>query len=161
MVMSIEDNKVVTLEYTVTATTGEVIDSSEGTEPLVYLHGAQNIVPGLENALAGKTVDDAFVVTVVAADAYGEKSDEMMQQVPASAFEGVDDVEVGMEFHADTPQGPMPIIVTAVEDDMVTVDANHPLAGRDLIFDVKITDVRDATEEELENGHIHGPGCDH
>lgn len=159
--MSIEDNKVVTLEYTVTATTGEVIDSSEGTEPLVYLHGAQNIVPGLENALAGKTVDDAFVVTVVAADAYGEKSDEMMQQVPASAFEGVDDVEVGMEFHADTPQGPMPIIVTAVEDDMVTVDANHPLAGRDLIFDVKITDVRDATEEELENGHIHGPGCDH
>jgi FKBP-type peptidyl-prolyl cis-trans isomerase SlyD len=161
MVMSIEDNKVVTLEYTVTATTGEVIDSSEGTEPLVYLHGAQNIVPGLENALAGKTVDDAFVVTVVAADAYGEKSDEMMQQVPASAFEGVDNVEVGMEFHADTPQGPMPIIVTAVEDDMVTVDANHPLAGRDLIFDVKITDVRDATEEELENGHIHGPGCDH
>lgn len=159
--MSIEDNKVVTLEYTVTATTGEVIDSSEGTEPLVYLHGAQNIVPGLENALAGKTVDDAFVVTVVAADAYGEKSDEMMQQVPASAFEGVDNVEVGMEFHADTPQGPMPIIVTAVEDDMVTVDANHPLAGRDLIFDVKITDVRDATEEELENGHIHGPGCDH
>lgn len=159
--MTIEDKKVVTLEYKVTDTAGEVIDSSEGTEPLIYLHGAQNIVPGLENALAGKVIGDAFEVTVTAADAYGEFNEDMKQQVPASAFEGVDKVEPGMEFHADTPQGPMPIMVTAVEGDMVTVDANHPLAGKDLIFDVKVTDIREASEDELEHGHIHGPGCNH
>ncbi len=157
--MSISQNKVVTIHYTVTdAASNEVIDSSEGGQPMVYLHGHQNIIPGLENALEGKAVGDELKVEVTAADAYGEYSEERVQQVPIEAFEGVENVEPGMAFTAQTEHGPVNIIITEIEDDVATVDANHPLAGRALNFDVKIAEVREASVEELEHGHVHGEG---
>lgn len=160
--MSISQNKVVTIHYTVTdAASNEVIDSSEGGQPMVYLHGHQNIIPGLENALEGKKVGDELKVEVSAADAYGDYSEERVQQVPIEAFEGVENVEPGMAFTAQTEQGPVNIIITEIEDDMATVDANHPLAGKALTFDVKIEEVRDASAEELEHGHVHGEGGHH
>lgn len=157
--MSISQNKVVTIHYTVTdAASNEVIDSSEGGQPMVYLHGHQNIIPGLENALDGKTAGDELKVEVSAADAYGEYSEERVQQVPIEAFEGVDNVEPGMAFTAQTEHGPVSIIVTEITEGVATVDANHPLAGKALNFDVKVAEVREASVEELEHGHVHGEG---
>lgn len=157
--MTIEQHKVVSIHYKVVdIATGETIDSSEGAEPMTYLHGAQNIIPGLEQALEGKQVGDEFEVTVEAADAYGEFSEERVQKVPLEAFTGVEQVEPGMAFTAQTEQGPVNLIVTEVEEELVTVDANHPLAGKSLAFSVRVETIRDANEEELEHGHVHGPG---
>lgn len=159
--MSIADKKVVSIQYTVLDDQGQIIDTSDGGEPLVFLCGAQNIIPGLEEALMGKNTGDELKVTVPAEKAYGEYNEEGVQQVPMEAFEGVESIEPGMAFTAETEQGPMNLIVTAVEGEMVTVDANHPLAGKDLTFDVAVEDVRDATDDELAHGHVHGEGCDH
>lgn len=160
--MTIAQNKVVTIHYEVRDTaSNELIDSSEGAAPLVYLHGYQNIIPGLEQALVGKQVGDELEVNIAAQDAYGDYSEERVQQVPIAAFEGVEDIQPGMAFTAQTEQGPVSIIVAAVEGDTVTVDANHPLAGKDLSFKVQVADIRDASEEELEHGHVHGEGGHH
>lgn len=160
--MTIAQHKVVTIHYKVVdVDSGEVIDSSEGGQPMTYLHGAQNIIPGLEQALEGKQVGDEFEVTVAPADAYGEYSDERVQQVPMAAFEGVEKVEPGMAFTAQTEHGPVSLIVTEVDEATVTVDANHPLAGKSLQFSVKIESVRDASEEEMAHGHVHGEGGHH
>lgn len=154
--MTIAQHKVVTIHYKVVdVDSGETIDSSEGGEPMTYLHGAQNIIPGLENALEGKAIGDEFEVTVEAADAYGERSDDRIQQVPMEAFEGVEKVEPGMAFTAQTEQGPVNLVVTEVDDATVTVDANHPLAGKSLAFSVKVETIRDASDEEKEHGHVH------
>ena len=154
----IEDKKVITLEYQVTDEKGEVIDTSEGQEPLVYLHGAQNIISGLENALTGKNLSDTFEVKVEPKDGYGEYKEEMVQVVPLSSFEGVEKVEPGMVFTAQTQGGPVQLMVTGVEEEYITVVPNHPLSGKTLGFSGKIIDIRDATEEELEHGHVHGAG---
>ena len=160
--MTIAQHKVVTIHYKVVdVDSGEVIDSSEGGQPMTYLHGAQNIIPGLEQALEGKTVGDEFEVTVAPADAYGEYSDDRVQQVPMAAFEGVEKVEPGMAFTAQTEHGPISLIVTEVDEATVTVDANHPLAGKSLQFSVKVESVRDASEEEMAHGHVHGEGGHH
>lgn len=159
--MNISDNCVASFHYTLTNGTGEVLDSSIGQEPLSYLHGAGNIIPGLEKALAGKTVGDKLKVSVNAAEAYGERDSSMVQELPNSMFSGVDKIEVGMEFHAETEHGLQVVTVTAVEGDTVTIDGNHPLAGVDLNFDVEITEVRNATSEELDHGHAHGAGGHH
>lgn len=157
--MTIAQNSVVTLHYQVSdAASGEVIDSSEGAEPMVYLHGHQNIIPGLEAALLGKNIGDAFEVTVAAADAYGEYSEDRVQKVPREAFTGVESIEPGMAFTAQTQQGPVNLIVVEVEDELITVDANHPLAGKVLAFSVSVESIREATEEELSHGHVHGEG---
>ena len=157
--MTITQHKVVTIHYKVTdVESGEVIDSSEGGAPMVYMHGAQNIIPGLEAALEGKAVGDEIEVTVAPADAYGEYSDERIQQVPMEAFQGVEKVEPGMAFTAQTEHGPVNLIVTEVDETTVTVDANHPLAGKALKFEVTISEVRDASEEEVAHGHVHGEG---
>lgn len=157
--MTIEENKVVSIHYKVVdAATGESIDSSEGAEPLTYLHGAQNVIPGLEKALEGKQVGDEFEVTVAAADAYGEYDEERVQQVPREAFTGVEEIEPGMVFTAQTEQGPVNLVVVEVNENEVTVDANHVLAGKSLKFDVKVETIRDASAEEIEHGHVHGPG---
>jgi FKBP-type peptidyl-prolyl cis-trans isomerase SlyD len=156
--MTIEQHKVVSIHYKVVdIASGETIDSSEGAEPMTYLHGAQNIIPGLEKALDGKQVGDEFEVTVEAADAYGEYSEERIQKVPSEAFTGVENVEPGMAFTAQTEQGPVNLIVTEVEENIVTVDANHPLAGKALAFSVKVETIREASQEEIEHGHVHGP----
>lgn len=160
--MTITANKVVTIHYTVKdAASGEVIDSSEGGQPMVYLHGAQNIIPGLENALEGKSAGEALEVNVAAADAYGEYSADRVQRVPMAAFEGVDNIEPGMAFSANTEHGHISVIVTEVDDEFVTVDANHPLAGKDLHFSVTVAEVRDASAEEVAHGHVHGAGGHH
>lgn len=157
----IAENKVVTLNYTVKDEDGDIIDSSEGGDPLTYLHGANNIIPGLEAALIGKAAGEDFDVAVAPADAYGEYNEAMVQQVPMAAFEGVENVEPGMAFTAQTEGGPVQLIVTDVDGDLVTVDPNHPLAGKTLHFSGTIADVRDATEEELAHGHVHGPHGHH
>lgn len=157
--MQIQDNAVVSIHYTLTNEAGDTIDSSEGAEPLAYLHGAANIIPGLENALLGKAAGDKLTVQVAPEEGYGEHVEELVQQVPQEMFQGVDQVEIGMEFHAESNTGqPIAVTVTEVKDGMVTIDANHPLAGVALNFDVEIVEVREATAEELEHGHAHGAG---
>lgn len=153
--MQISENKVVTIHYTLTNVDGEVLDSSAGEAPLAYLHGAGNIVAGLEDALEGKVVGDKLDVTVAPEDGYGEKHDEMVQKVPVDNFAGVDKVEVGMQFMAQVPWGEQPVEVIKVEDDGITLDGNHPLAGETLQFAVEVVDIREASEEEIEHGHVH------
>lgn len=157
--MQIADNKVVAFHYTLTNEAGQTIDSShQREEPLTYLHGHGNIIPGLEKALVGKESGDTLTVTVSPEEGYGERQDGMVQQVPASAFEGADgNLQPGMQFQAQTEAGARIFTITAVEGDQVTVDGNHPLAGETLNFDVEITEVRDATDEEQQHGHVHGP----
>ncbi len=156
--MQIADRSVASIHYTLTDDAGEVIDSSRGRDPLVYLHGAGNIVPGLEKALAGKQAGDTFKVDVEPQQGYGPRHDKMVQKVPKSAFQGMPDVKPGMQFEASGPQGPIRVTVVAVEDDTVTVDGNHPLAGQTLHFDVEVADVRKATKDELTHGHVHAAG---
>lgn len=156
MSLLIGDNVVASIHYTLTNNSGEVLDSSDGAEPLAYLHGAGNIIPGLENALVGKTAGAALQVNIAPAEAYGEVQPELVQVVPREAFQGVDEIEPGMAFEAQDPQGQSRrIIVKSVADDEVTIDANHPLAGVELNFDVTVVDVRDASEEEIAHGHVH------
>ena len=160
--MTIADKKVVTIEFTVkNADSNEVIESSVGGEPLVYLHGFNNLVPGLEKELTGKKVGDKYEVNVSAEEGYGVRDDSLVQEVPKAAFEGVEEVNVGMEFTADGPSGPVVVEVTKIEGDMVTIDSNHPLAGIPLAFSGEIQEIRDASADELEHGHIHGPSCNH
>lgn len=150
--MQIDQNTVVSIHYTLTNTEGNVMDSSVGQQPLAYLHGAGNIIPGLENALTGKAAGETLVVTVDPEQGYGEVRDEMIQSVDRANFSGVDEIEIGMQFMAQTPWGEQPVIVVAVEGDNVTLDGNHPLAGQTLKFDVEVIDVRAASEEEVEAG---------
>ncbi|MAT50642.1 MAG: peptidylprolyl isomerase [Porticoccaceae bacterium] len=156
--MTVKNNAVVSFHYTVRDEDGVQLDSSSGKAPLSYLHGANNIIPGLEEALEGKTTGDSLQVTIPPAQAYGEHMDQLVESVPRSAFGEVENLEVGMRFEAQTPQGPISVVVTSVEGDNVTVDGNHPLAGKTLSFDVTIDSVREATEEELAHGHVHGEG---
>jgi FKBP-type peptidyl-prolyl cis-trans isomerase SlyD len=154
--MNIQNNSAVSFHYKLTDDDGINIDSSEGKEPLGYLHGAGNIIPGLEKALEGKKVGDSLTVAVTAAEGYGEVQKELIQEVPREAFQGIDTIELGMQFEAQTGQGgTLPVTVVAVTDELVTVDGNHPLAGRNLNFDVTIEEVRKASEEELARGHLH------
>ena len=156
MSLLIENNRVVSMHYKLTDDSGNVLDSSEGSEPLNYLHGAGNLIPGLEKALAGREQGDSLQVVVEPADAYGDVRPEMIQAVDRSAFQGVESVEPGMTFQAQGPDGATQrIVVTDVEGDSVTVDANHPLAGVQLHFDVQVVGVREATEEEIAHGHVH------
>ncbi len=158
--MQITDKAAVSIHYTLTTPGGEQLDSSIGDEPLLYLHGMGNIIPGLEAALVGKSVGDKFNVSIEPAQAYGEIDPEMVQVVSKRMFEDMD-LEVGMQFHADVSHGSGIITVTEIDGDDVTVDGNHPLAGETLIFDVEVIDVRPATADELAHGHVHGAGCNH
>ena len=159
--MQIGERTVATFHYTLTDATGKVIDSSDGRAPLSYLHGSGNIVPGLEKEMSGKQQGDSFNVVVAPEEGYGMPNPMMIQVVPREAFQGVDTLEVGMEFQAQTPQGPMSVAIAKIEGDEVTVDGNHPLAGQTLHFAIEVTDVRDASLEELTHGHVHGPGGHH
>jgi len=156
--MAIEKDKVVSIDYTLTGENGQVLDSSQGREPLAYLHGAGNIIPGLENALEGKDEGDQLNVQIPPDQAYGQRDERMVQPVPRTAFQGVPDIQPGMQFQASTNAGPRLITVVGVQGDQVTIDANHPLAGATLNFDVTVRNVRDATNEEKSHGHVHGAG---
>jgi FKBP-type peptidyl-prolyl cis-trans isomerase SlyD len=159
--MQVENNSVVSFDYTLTDNEGQVIDTSDGHEPLVYLHGKGGIIPGLERELAGKSVGDDLQVSVTPADGYGEQNEALKQEVPRAQFEGVDELEVGMQFRVNTETGPMVINIIEVGDEIVKVDGNHPLAGVHLNFAVTIREIRAATSEEIEHGHAHGPGGHH
>ncbi|PPD47189.1 MAG: peptidylprolyl isomerase [Methylobacter sp.] len=159
--MQVADNLAVSIHYTLTNDEGEVIDTSEGDEALAYLHGYGNIISGLESALTGKSVGDKFKVRIDAEDAYGEIEDDRVQIVSIEMFEGVDELEVGMQFHADVSSGPGVITIINIDGDDITIDGNHPLAGVPLTFDVEVVDIRPATAEEISHGHIHGAGGHH
>jgi len=154
--MNIIKDSVVSIDYTLTDSTGSVLDSSKETGPLSYIHGNENIIAGLEKALDGRKTGDTFNVTVPATQAYGERDDSLVVEVPIDRFQGAGKVEEGMQFEAETAEGSRLVTVTKVSDKTVTVDANHPLAGMELNFDVSITEVREASAEELEHGHVHG-----
>ena len=156
--MNIQKDRVVSIDYVLRDNAGNLIDSSEGSEPLEYLHGNGNIIPGLEKNLEGKKAGDSLNCVIEAVDAYGERDDSLVFKVKKDDFDGAD-IEVGMQFEAHGEEGAQIVTVMAVEGDDVTIDANHPLAGEKLHFDVKIVEVREATAEELEHGHVHG-GCD-
>lgn len=154
--MKIENNAVVSIQYKLTNDGGEVLDSSEGDEPLTYLHGTDSIIPGLENALTGKNAGEQLEVVVQPGEGYGEFDEAMIQVIPKDAFEGIDDIQPGMQFQAENPEGQLQIVsVKEIGADEITIDANHPLAGQVLHFDITIETVREATAEELEHGHVH------
>ncbi len=159
--MNADNNCVVEIEYTLTGDDGEVIDTSEGRGPLAYLHGHNNIIPGLENALAGKAVGDSVKVSIPPIDGYGEHDADLIRAVPRGEFPDPDKIEVGMQFQASSDQGPIVVTVTDMDAENITVDGNHELAGHTLHFDVNVVGVREATAEELDHGHVHGPGGHH
>lgn len=159
--MQVADNMAVSIHYTLSNDDGEVIDSSIGNEALVYLHGTGNIISGLEQALHGKAIGDKLNVRISPENAYGEFMEDRVQVISRAMFEGIDDLEVGMQFHADVSSGPGVVSIIAIEGDNVTIDGNHPLAGLALTFDVEIIDVRPASTEEISHGHVHGPGGHH
>jgi len=159
--MKIEKNKVVSIDYTLTGDDGNVIDSSRGQEPLAYLHGTGNIISGLEEALEGKGAGDALKVSITPEKAYGVRDETKLVTVARTQLQGVDEIKPGLQLQAQMPGGPQLFTVTQVDDQSVTLDGNHPLAGTTLNFDVTVKDVRDATAEEMAHGHVHGPGGHH
>ena len=162
MTLMIGQNSVVSMHYTLKNDDGEVMDSSDGKEPLVYLHGANNLIPGLEAELTGKTTGAAFNASIPADQAYGEFSEELVQVINKSMFDGVEAIEPGMTFIAQGDGGAQrQVRVTEVNGDDVTIDANHPLAGLTLHFEVEVVDVREGTPQEIEHGHVHAGGHDH
>jgi FKBP-type peptidyl-prolyl cis-trans isomerase SlyD len=156
--MEITTNAVVSIHYTLTDKTGEVLDTSEGREPLAYLHGRGNLIPGLEKELEGKEKGAKFNVTIDPEEAYGIRDEGLIQQVSRDAFKDIQDLQEGMHFQSKTEKGTDVFTVTKIEDDKITIDGNHALAGIALTFDIEVTDVREASGEELSHGHTHEPG---
>lgn len=157
--MTITKNSVVSLNYTLTDDEGEILDSSEGMGPLDYIHGQGNLIPGLEKDLEGKKAGDTFKTTIEPQEAYGEVQEDFVVVVERNQFPDDVEIEVGMQFEAGGPDGSRLVTVTEVDGEKITVDANHPLAGERLHFDVTVVAVRDATEEEIANGLEHSCGC--
>ncbi|WP_415231577.1 peptidylprolyl isomerase [Psychromonas sp.] len=153
--MKITNDSVVSIHFGVSEVDGNALDSTENGAPLEFIQGSHYLVPGLESELEGKQVGDKFDVELEAKDAYGIFQEELVQQVPRSLFEGVDEIEVGMSFQAETDQGPRSVEVTEVGEENVSIDANHPLAGMALRFVGEVVGVRVASEEEMAHGHIH------
>jgi FKBP-type peptidyl-prolyl cis-trans isomerase SlyD len=159
--MTISQDQVVSIHYTLRDDAGTVIDRSADGEPLEYLHGHGNLIPGLERELTGRKAGDKLQVKVTPAEGYGEYDNALVERVPRRALKGLSNIRVGMRLQAQTEQGPRAVTVTHIAGDMVTLDGNHPLAGKGLNFDVEVAGVRAATEEELAHGHVHGPGGHH
>lgn len=156
--MQIAKNAVVSLNYTLKNGEGKLLDSSEGREPLVYLHGVGALIPGLENELNGKSKGEKMNVVIKPEDGYGSRRDDLLKVVSKDGFQGDEEMKVGMQVQLDTEHGPAVALISKIEDTEVTLDLNHPLADMTLHFDVSIEDVRAATEEEISHGHVHGPG---
>ncbi|WP_020598956.1 FKBP-type peptidyl-prolyl cis-trans isomerase [Spirosoma panaciterrae] len=155
--MNITKNKVAAIHYTLRDDQGTILDSSQGRDPLYYLHGAQNLIPGMEEGLEGRTTGDHFQIDVSPEKGYGKRDPQLVEAVPRRAFGG-QNIEVGMQFQTNDGQV---VTVTGVDPENITVDANHPLADQNLHFDVEVIEVRDASPEELAHGHVHGPGGHH
>ena len=157
--MRISEQKVVTMNYEVADDQGQLIDRSEEGGPLAYIHGNGQLIPGLETALEGRGKGDKVAVDVPPEQGYGERDEEGVQIVARNQFDDSVEIEVGMQFEAqDDDEGHQIVTVAAVDGENITLDTNHPLAGKNLRFKVEILDVRDASTEELSHGHVHGPG---
>lgn len=160
--MTVKKDKVVEMHYTLKNDANEVIDTSKGQEPMPFLHGHGNIVPGLEKAIEGMKVGESCDVSVEAKEGYGEYHTGGVQEIPMEALQGIPELKVGLELQSQDENGNAFIVmVKEIGKDTVTVDANHPLAGQTLHFNVSIENVRDATEDELKHGHIHSGSCSH
>lgn len=159
--MNIADESVVSIHYTLTDDEGQILDSSAGREPLTYMHGTGNIIPGLESALSGKTVGDKVVAVIPPEEGYGTRNESLVQTVSLSNFEDPNQVQPGVQFQVQTSNGVYIATVTQIVGDNVTIDMNHPLADATLHFDVEVMGVREATAEEKEHGHVHGQGHHH
>lgn len=155
--MNIALNKVVSIDYTLTDSEDQVLDTSQGHEPLSYLHGRGHIIPGLEKALEGRSPGDTIKVSIPPEDAYGPRREELIEEIPKDHFDLEGEIQVGMRFQANTDAGVMVMSVTELREDSVVVDANHPLAGETLNFDVTVVDIREATDKEIETGRIEEP----
>ncbi|MCU0356454.1 MAG: peptidylprolyl isomerase [Cyclobacteriaceae bacterium] len=158
--MQISKHTVVSIHYTLRDNEGSVLDSSEGRDPLLYIQGIGNLIPGMEEGLEGKAKGDKLSIKVSPEKGYGVRSEELIQKVPRAAF-GDQEVRPGMQFQAQSQHGTQVVTVTEVGLENVTVDGNHPLAGVELNFSVEVMDVREATADELDHGHVHGPGGHH
>jgi FKBP-type peptidyl-prolyl cis-trans isomerase SlyD len=156
--MIVEKDKAVSFHYTLKNAEGEQMETSREKDPMSYLHGANNIIAGLEKAMEGHAVNDEFSVTVEPEDAYGVRNEKNVQRVPLKRLKGIGKVSVGQVLNLQTNNGQVQVTVLKVGRFNVDVDGNHPLAGKQLTFDVEITDIRVVSEEELEHGHVHGPG---
>ena len=157
--MQVSEQKVVTMNYEVADDQGQLIDRSEEGGPLAYIHGNGQLIPGLETALEGRGKGDKIAVDVPPEQGYGERDEEGVQIVARNQFDDSVEIEVGMQFEAqDDDEGHQIVTVVAVDGENITLDTNHPLAGKSLRFEVEILDVRDASAEELSHGHVHGPG---
>lgn len=159
---TVSAGKVVTMHYKLTLDDGQVVDDSAGGEPMSYLHGSGEVVPGLETALEGRKAGDDVRVSVSPEQGYGHREPDAVQAVQRSAFPPNAKLDVGITFQAmDQDENPLLGTITKVAGDEVTVDFNHPLAGFNLHFEVRVTGVREATAEERRHGHVHGPGGHH
>lgn len=156
--MQVAKHSVVTLEFTLTAPDGEVLDSSKGGQPLAYVHGTEALVPGLERELEGKQKGDRFDVRVAPDDGYGTRDERLVHDVPRAELPLGLGIEVGLQLQAQGPDGDLIVTVVSFEGERVTLDGNHPLAGMELHFTGEVVDVRAATREELAHGHVHGRG---
>lgn len=160
--MQVAANKVISIDYTLRNDNGDILDQSAPEAPLLYLHANNNLITGLEAALEGKAQGDQVEASIPPEEAYGPYNEELIQTVPREMFQGIDQIEPGMQFQAQTPQGMQVVTVKEAGDESVIIDGNHALAGETLHFDVTIKEVRDASEQELEHGHVHDPaGHDH
>ena len=156
--MIAEKHKVVTFHYTLTNAEGKQMESSRDKDAMVYLHGANNIIGGLEKAMDGRSISDTFSVTLEPEEAYGIRNESNIQRVPLKRLKGIGKIVVGQVLNLQTDKGPVQVTVLKVGRFNVDVDGNHPLAGNTLTFEVEITDIREANEEETQHGHVHGPG---
>ena len=159
--MQIAADSVVLIHYTLKDDDGKVLDSSAGGEPLAYIQGHGNLVSGLEKALEGKSQGNRVEVSLPPEEGYGTRNEALVQRVPKRSLQGAGEIRKGMQFQAQTDEGMRVFTVTAVVGDMVSLDGNHPLADQTLHFDVEVIEVRAATAEELEHGHVHGAGGHH
>jgi FKBP-type peptidyl-prolyl cis-trans isomerase SlyD len=157
--MRIAKDKAVTLEYTLSDEAGEILESSKGKDPLTYIHGSGGLVKGFETALEGKSPKDVLNFTVHPKDGYGERRDDLVFQAKREQFAAISELTIGMPLRVQTSEGAMVVRIVEVQEDSVLLDANHPLSGKDLTFDVEVLDVRDATPEELEDEQQDSCGC--
>jgi FKBP-type peptidyl-prolyl cis-trans isomerase SlyD len=159
--VKIENKRVVQIHYTLKDDQGEILDSSAGKSPLPYIHGVGALIPGLEKQLLGKQAGDKFTAIIAPAEGYGDYDKDQVFEVPVDGFQGDEEMEVGMQVQLDSENGPAIATITNIEGDVVTLDLNHPLAGVPLHFDVEVVEVREATQQELDHGHVHTPGHHH
>ena len=159
--MKIEKDKIVLMHYTLTDDKGDVIGSTEGDVPLAYMQGKGNIIPGLEVEMEGRNAGDKFKVNISAENAYGKRNPELLHVVDRSVFQGEEEIIIGLRVNVQTSNGDSIAVVSAFDDKTITLDLNHPLADKDLTFDVEVVEVREPTEVEIEHGHVHGPGGHH